>query len=398
MIQIIEVDIDKLKPYQRNPRFNDDAVDQVAQSIREFGFKVPIVADKDGVIVAGHTRLKAAKQLGLKKVPVVYANDLDEEQIRAFRLVDNKVSEIAKWDMEMLDLELESFTLIDMQDFGFKQENRQNEWFSREKRSDDTKQEGNDEYNEFLDKFEAKKTTDDCYTPEGVYEAVADWVAKEYGLNRKRFVRPFYPGGNYQAQEYRTTDVVVDNPPFSILTEIMRFYCERNIAFFLFAPSLTLFGSGRDCDVCYIASGISVTYENGAVVDTGFVTNLDKAKVRAVAELHDRVQEAADEYRKELRRELPKYSYPDEVLTATMVSYMCKHGQDLAIYPDECERITQLDAQKEADKALYGGGFLLSEKAAAEKAAAEKAAAEKAAATRWPLSDRERAIVKRLSK
>ena len=398
MIQIIEVDIDKLKPYQRNPRFNDDAVDQVAQSIREFGFKVPIVADKDGVIVAGHTRLKAAKQLGLKKVPVVYANDLDEEQIRAFRLVDNKVSEIAKWDMEMLDLELESFTLIDMQDFGFKQENRQNEWFSRENRSDDTKQEGNDEYNEFLDKFEAKKTTDDCYTPEGVYEAVADWVAKEYGLNRKRFVRPFYPGGNYQAQEYRTTDVVVDNPPFSILTEIMRFYCERNIAFFLFAPSLTLFGSGRDCDVCYIASGISVTYENGAVVDTGFVTNLDKAKVRAVAELHDRVQEAADEYRKELRRELPKYSYPDEVLTATMVSYMCKHGQDLAIYPDECERITQLDAQKEADKALYGGGFLLSEKAAAEKAAAEKAAAEKAAATRWPLSDRERAIVKRLSK
>jgi len=398
MIKVVEVDIEKLTPYRMNPRFNDDAVDQVAASIREFGFKVPIVADKEGVIVAGHTRLKAAKQLGLKKVPVIYANDLDEEQIRAFRLADNKVSELATWDFEKLDLELENFTLIDMQTFGFKPESRQNEWFDRENRKDDSREEGNEEYNDFLDKFEAKKTTDDCYTPEGVYDAVADWVAKEYGVNRKRFIRPFYPGGNYQAEEYRTTDVVVDNPPFSILTEIIRFYCEKNVAFFLFAPSLTLFGSGRDCDVCYMAEGVSVTYENGAVVDTGFITNLDTAKIRAVAELHDLVQTAADAYRKELRRELPKYSYPDEVLTATMISYMCKHGQDLTIYPEECERIVQLDAQKEADKALYGGGFLLSEKAAAEKAAAEKAAAEKAAATRWPLSERERAIIKRLSK
>ena len=392
-MKVVDVSIDELKPYAMNPRFNDNAVDQVAASIREFGFKVPIVADKDGVIVAGHTRLKAAKQLGLKKVPVIYADDLDEEQIRAFRLADNKVSELATWDMEKLDLEMESFTLIDMQTFGFKPmtaEDRRNGWFDRENRSDDSREEGNDEYNDFLDKFEAKKTTDDCYTPEGVYDAVAEWVAKEYKLDRKHFVRPFYPGGNYQAEEYRTKDVVVDNPPFSILTEIMQFYCEKNIPFFLFGPSLTLFGSGRTCQVCYMAEGVSVTYENGAVVDTGFVTNLDKAKIRAVPELHDAVQAAADEYRKELRRELPKYSYPDEVITATMVSYICKHGVGLTIYPDECERISQLDSQKEADKALYGGGFLLSEKAAAEKAAAEKAAAEKAAAHRWPLSERER--------
>ena len=391
MIKVVEVSIEKLTPYKMNPRFNDDAVDQVAASIREFGFKVPIVADKDGVIVAGHTRLKAAKQLGLKKVPVIYADDLDEEQIRAFRLADNKVSELATWDLEKLDLELENFTLIDMRTFGFKTltaEDRRNEWFNRENRADDSQEEGNEDYNEFLDKFKAKKTTDDCYTPEGVYDAVADWAAKEYNLDRKHFVRPFYPGGNYQAEEYRTLDVVVDNPPFSILSEIIRFYCEKNIPFFLFGPSLTLFGSGRDCPVCYLAEGVSVTYENGAVVDTGFVTNLDKAKIRAVPELHDAAQAAADTYRKELRRELPKYSYPDEVLTATMVSYMCKHGTALTIYPEQCERITQLDSQKEADKTLFGCGFLLSEKAAAEKAAAH----------RWPLSERERAIIKRLSK
>ena len=399
-MKVVEVNVDKLTPYAMNPRFNDSAVDAVANSIRDFGFKVPIVADKNGVIVAGHTRLKAAKKLGLKTVPVVYADDLDEEQIRAFRLADNKVAEFATWDPEKLEIEMEGFTLMDLQCYGFKplEPRKQNEWFDRDDRDDDSREEGNDEYNDFLDKFEAKKTTDDCYTPDIVYDAVAGWVAKEYKLDRKHFVRPFYPGGNYQAEEYRTKDVVVDNPPFSILTEILNFYTSKNIPFFLFAPALTLFGSGRTAPVCYIASGCEIIYENGAHVNTGFITNLDKAKIRAVPELYKVLSEAVEEYASTLRKELPKYSYPDEVITATKVQYLSRYGQSLTIYPDECERITELDAQKESGKALYGGGFLISEKAAAEKAAAEKAAAEKAAATRWPLSERERAIVKRLSK
>ena len=389
-MKVVEVNVDKLTPYAMNPRFNDSAVDAVANSIRDFGFKVPIVADKNGIIVAGHTRLKAAKKLGLKTVPVVYADDLDEEQIRAFRLADNKVSELATWDPEKLEIEMEGFTLMDLQCYGFKplEPRKQNEWFDRDDRDDDSREEGNDEYNDFLDKFEAKKTTDDCYTPDIVYDAVADWVAKEYKLDRKHFVRPFYPGGNYQAEEYRTKDVVVDNPPFSILTEILNFYTSKNIPFFLFAPALTLFGSGRTAPVCYIASGCEIIYENGAHVNTGFITNLDKAKLRAVPELYKVLSEAVEEYASTLKRELPKYSYPDEVITATKMQYLSRYGQRLTIYPDECERITELDAQKEAGKALYGGGFLISEKAAAEKAAA----------TRWPLSERERAIVKRLSK
>ena len=149
---------------------------------------------------------------------------------------------------------------------------------------------------------------------------------------------------------------------------------------------MTLFGSGRDCEVCYIPLAAEVTYENGAVVSTSFVTNLDDAKVRAVPELQKAVEKAADEFRKELKRELPKYSYPNEVITATGIGRFSKYDVPFVVYPNECERITALDSQKEMDKAIYGGGFLISEKAAAEKAAAYV----------WKLSDREIAIVKSL--
>ena len=98
--------IERLKPYENNPRINDAAVDSVAASIREFGFKVPIVADSDGVIVAGHTRYKAAQKLGLTEVPVIVAADLTPEQIKAFRIADNKTAELAEWDYDLLPIEL----------------------------------------------------------------------------------------------------------------------------------------------------------------------------------------------------------------------------------------------------------------------------------------------------
>ena len=94
-------------PYEKNPRLNDQAVDAVAGSIREFGFKVPIVVDSKGVVVSGHTRLKAAKALGLAEVPVIVADDLDDTKIKAFRLADNKVAELADWDESLLIKELE---------------------------------------------------------------------------------------------------------------------------------------------------------------------------------------------------------------------------------------------------------------------------------------------------
>ena len=134
-------------------------------------------------------------------------------------------------------------------------------------------------YDAFTEKFKSKLTTDDCYTPEPVYDAVAGWIAAEYGLSRDCFVRPFWPGGDYQAAEYGPGTVVVDNPPFSIIAEIIRFYCAEGVSFLLFAPALTLF-TATECTVCYLPCGVSITYANGAKVATSFVTNLDRARVR----------------------------------------------------------------------------------------------------------------------
>ena len=117
-MKIIEKKLSELTPYANNPRLNDGAVDAVAASIKAFGFKVPLVVTADGVIVAGHTRLKAAQKLGLKTVPCIVADDLTPEQIKAFRLADNKVGELADWDFEKLDLELEELD-FDMTPFGF---------------------------------------------------------------------------------------------------------------------------------------------------------------------------------------------------------------------------------------------------------------------------------------
>lgn len=118
-MEIITKKVDELIPYEKNPRKNDEAVEYVANSIKEFGFKVPIVIDKDNVIIAGHTRLKGAKKLGLKEVPCIVADDLTEEQVKAFRLADNKVSEVAEWDMTLLGEELLDIEDLDMTDFGF---------------------------------------------------------------------------------------------------------------------------------------------------------------------------------------------------------------------------------------------------------------------------------------
>lgn len=118
-IKIDYIKTDDLIPYINNPRFNDNAVDAVASSIKNFGFKVPIVIDVDKEIINGHTRLKAAKKLGLDEVPVIMADDLDDAQIKAFRLADNKTAEISEWDFNVLSAELAELEDIDMSEFGF---------------------------------------------------------------------------------------------------------------------------------------------------------------------------------------------------------------------------------------------------------------------------------------
>ena len=156
-IEIKYIPIDDIKPYKNNPRLNEDAIPYVMNSIKEFGFKNPIILDKNNVIVAGHTRLESAKRLDMKEVPVIYADDLTEEQIKAFRLADNKVAEKSMWDYTKLDEELNSILNIDMSLFDFdldKDIKELGEEFEEENIKENERQRTNNTYNlELFDKF-----------------------------------------------------------------------------------------------------------------------------------------------------------------------------------------------------------------------------------------------------
>lgn len=370
-----EVAVNELKLYEMNAKRHD--IDGIVESMREFGFVSPVLIDKQYNVIAGHGRIEAAKQLGMESVPCVFVEGLTEEQRRAYILVDNKLTELGGWDNALVEFELDGITDIDMSAFGF---DRLDSWFSSGDKGE--ARDGEEEYAEFLEKFEEKHTTDDCYTPTNIYDVVAEWVEKEYGVKRKNFVRPFYPGGDYQNEKYKDTDIVVDNPPFSILAEIVRFYIEHGIRFFMFAPNTTLFNYKECTAVC---AGAGITYENGACVLTSFLTNLENGiQARTAPDLYAAITAADKENLKEIRKSFPKLEYPVHVVTAAMLSKLSKYGQNFKIKKGECALIRKLDAQ--TDREIFGGGYLLSDKAAADKAAADK----------YELSPRELAIVKSL--
>ena len=243
-----------------------------------------------------------------------------------------------------------------------------------------------EKYTAFTEKFQPKLTTDDCYTPEIVYEAVAAWVESEYGLEQDKFVRPFWPGGDYQAQEYAPGTVVVDNPPFSIVAQIVRFYCAAGVRFCIFAPALTLFAATEQ-RVCYLPCGVKITYANGAKVATSFITNLDTAQVRCVPDLYRTVEAANMAVQAAMVKTVPKYSYPPEVITAALCQKWAKYGVDFTVMPEECIYVGALDAQREARKSIFGGGYLLRPAAAAAAAAA----ADRGEV--WELSEREKKLI-----
>ena len=254
-------------------------------------------------------------------------------------------------------------------------------------------------YEEFVEKFKPKKTTDDCYTPPGIYAVVRDWACKEYGIDPGKIVRPFYPGGDYERFDYPEGAVVLDNPPFSILAKITAFYLDRDIPFFLFAPSLTCF-SGRAVfmQMNHLVCDCSIEYENGAIVRTSFVTSYGGD---IIAQTEPRLTKLVNDEVERLRRtktvQLSKYKYPDHIVTAALLQRYSHYGVDFKIHKKDCAPIYALDAQRSTGKAIFGGGLLLSDRAAAERAAAERAAAERAAAVKWELSARERAIVEYLN-
>lgn len=222
------------------------------------------------------------------------------------------------------------------------------------------------------------------------------------GLSGANIVRPFYPGGDYEAYDYKEDDVVVDNPPFSILARILRFYQDRGIRFFLFGPQLTLFSSSSS--LTYIPCASTVTYANGAKVNTGFISNLfGDVFAMSAPDLRLRIKEAQEKARGGASAPLPNYEYSPEVLTTSMLGYLSTHGVEFTVMRDEVSPVplSSLASQKAVGKAIFGKGWLISEKKAAEKKSAERKAAERKAAENvivWELSDAEREAVRRIDK
>lgn len=253
--QLVMVGIDDLIPYANNAKKHTaKQIDRLRASLREFGFVTPVLIDFDNNIIAGHGRVEAARAEGMTEVPCVLVANLTEAQRKAYILADNRLSETALWDPELLKIELEGLESLDfdVDVVGFSAEalnmpqddtatrggaDRKETVSSPESEPPahfwgDAEGEESEEYAAFVEKFKQKKTTDDCYTPENIYSAIRDWAVDHYGLGGAQVLRPFYPGGDYEHADYPEGCVVIDNPPFSILSQICRFYMERNIRFF----------------------------------------------------------------------------------------------------------------------------------------------------------------------
>ena len=433
------VDIDSLRQDTHNfNRGTEEGQQLMERSFKELGAGRSILLDREGNIIAGNKSQEAARKAGIKRVRIVETTgdelvavkrtdiDIDSAEGRRMALLDNLTTQVnLAWDpseIEAVSSEIDGF---DPSDYGFDPsqlevagmgDETEDEAIERKRREFEEKMkngeldEDDPEYQEFVKKFEAKRTTDDCYTPDVVYDAVAEWVASEYNVSRANFVRPFYPGGDYQREKYKPTDIVVDNPPFSILASIIDWYNERGIRYFLFGPQLTLLGTTAKRCAC-LPVGVGITYANGACVNTSFATNLEPEKIafRADARLWKMVNDANREYEKTVRKQLPRFIYPREVIMSPTLSAFSRLGIDFVVKKSECCPIEELDQQREAGKAIYGKGFLLSTRLTEERERCEELRIEREVQYKeerergiressqvWELSERERNIIAQL--
>ena len=244
----------------------------------------------------------------------------------------------------------------------------------------------NPEYAAFLEKFKPKLTSDDCFTPPNIYEAVRDWACAKYAIDPAAIVRPFWPGADYERFDYPEGCVVLDNPPFSRMSAILRFYAARRIRFFLFSHAMTLFKPVEG--VNYVAVGVTITFANGAKIPVSFATSEGEFLVETAPELRDALEAIDKANAAKGKRHVTKLALPAACLTAMGAAYLSAHHTPYRLKRSDAMFIRRLEG---LPGGLYGGGFLLSEKAAAEKAAAEKAAAVVVG-----LSAREKALPKSL--
>lgn len=201
----------------------------------------------------------------------------------------------------------------------------------------------NDNYDSFIKKFEPKKTTDDCYTPDNVFQCVEQWVRENADIGELETIRPFYPGGDYLAEDYRGK-VVIDNPPFSIISQIVRHYEKNKIPYFLFAPGLTLFSVAHGEASCYIPIKATIIYTNGAIIRTGFITNLFPGKIYYPAELNRRIHDCKPDKSK------PKTIADPDTITSGQIFKYCG-DKDFRI--PAAEYVTKNSSGKQ----YFGGGF-----------------------------------------
>ena len=414
-MEIVRIQAQKLEPNKgqidglaTNPRqWTKSDIDRIAQSLKEtpelFEMRPCIVIPNGDkyVVLGGNLRLEGARKNKTKEIPcIIVPEETPTDKLKEIVIKDN--GSFGSWDFDELANKWDDLPLVDWGvpawDNSVADETPSAEEIERKKKEFEERirlgeiSEEDEEYQEFLEKFKLKKTTDDCYTPKVIYEAVAQWVADRYNLETAKFVRPFYPGGDYKNFKYNGM-VVVDNPPFSILAEILDFYNKKAIPFFLFAPTLTLFSTTSSVDTC-LPLAVAVTYDNGANVSTSFITNLEDSSIRVKSEpsLYKAVKEANDENLKNLRKQLPKYNYDHHIITSTFVSALSRLGIPFSVPMRESEPIAQMDAQKASGKAIYGKGYIVSERVFQEREKAEREKAE-----RWELSDREKKIVQRLT-
>lgn len=220
----------------------------------------------------------------------------------------------------------------------------------------------NQDYDEFIEKFKPKKTTDDCYSPPPVYEAVVNWAGKHLDIGDRPIVRPFYPGGDFEHFDYPDNCVVIDNPPFSIFAKICDWYVEHDIPFLLFAPSM----SSIRKNLTYIGASCTITYENGAIVNTAFVTNMMGDIICTTApDLLETVMKANNDNLKQSKKtSLRKLSFPDCVLRATTLQTMSRAGVNFCIRREQGCVVNQACESKTGE---FGSSILLSDMATAEK-------------------------------
>lgn len=206
----------------------------------------------------------------------------------------------------------------------------------------------NETYEEFVNKFKPKLTTDDCYTPPKIYSVILEWVKKYYGVN-ERILRPFNPNDDYKKYDYSNA-VVVDNPPFSILAKIIDYYLDNDVKFFLFAPALTCFNYlAKNRKVCILPINVNIKYDNGAIVATSFVTNLENNAININSELYKLIKNCHED------KSQRKIKHSCDYICIGNCNKLAKRGVDFKI------KSFKEFVRKKDNYEIFGGGALLHE-------------------------------------